>query len=134
MEVGIKRPDLAERNKIRKGWHHSKKARRKISQAQIGRKHSEETIAKLSGENNYNWKGGQIKLKGRRKERLEEVAGRKRPDKCEVCQSGSRICFDHNHKTGKFRGWLCECCNLVLGFAKDNPETLIKLSKYLRTK
>ena len=61
----------------------------------------------------------------------EIEAGRKKPKNCEVCDKTGRICFDHNHKTGKFRGWLCTKCNLILGLAGDDPELLKKLSKYL---
>lgn len=54
-----------------------------------------------------------------------------RPNKCEVCFSDGRICLDHDHKTLKFRGWLCEPCNTALGRVRDNPETLRKLAEYL---
>lgn len=58
-----------------------------------------------------------------------------RPKVCEVCQQPhKRICFDHCHKTGKFRGWLCGNCNSALGMARDNPDTLRKLADYLEKK
>ncbi|SRR5258708_4454250 len=38
---------------------------------------------------------------------------------------------DHDHKSGKVRGLLCDGCNLLLGIAKDNPQTLERLIKYL---
>src|SRR5215831_4559704 len=66
--------------------------------------------------------------------RREKLAGRPKPETCEVC--GRRngrwgIMFDHCHKTGKFRGWLCYSCNTILGHADDNPEILRKLIDYL---
>ena len=66
--------------------------------------------------------------------RLEKKAGRPRPQACEVC--GRRngrygIMFDHDHKTGVFRGWLCYSCNTILGHVNDNPEILRKLIDYL---
>lgn len=68
-----------------------------------------------------------------RNKQLEELAGRPKPATCEICGNGSsKICFDHDHKTGKFRGWLCMHCNSTLGYAKDNPEILKKLIKYLK--
>lgn len=63
--------------------------------------------------------------------RLELSAGRPKPEVCEVCGDSGKICFDHNHTTGAFRGWLCHNCNTALGHAKDNPELLQRLAKYL---
>lgn len=55
-----------------------------------------------------------------------------RPKSCDVCGSDSSvICWDHCHKSGEFRGWLCRNCNLALGFSKDNPDLLRKLAAYL---
>ncbi len=82
----------------------------------------------VAGEKNGNWKGG-IALTERKKEIL---AGRSKPMRCEVCGSLGRICFDHDHKTGQFRGWICVGCNSALGYVKDNPELLILLADYLR--
>lgn len=63
--------------------------------------------------------------------KLESLAGRPRPNVCEVCGRGGKICWDHDHATGKFRGWLCSSCNLTLGKMDDNPDFLYKLAKYL---
>lgn len=63
--------------------------------------------------------------------KLEKRAGEPRPDKCEVCGEGGRICLDHCHKTGVFRGWLCNRCNLFLGKVKDDPLWLLNLACYL---
>ena len=57
---------------------------------------------------------------------------------CAICKNdepyGKRTWHvDHDHKTGKIRGILCSPCNLMLGHAKDNPETLRAASAYLRT-
>lgn len=41
------------------------------------------------------------------------------------------IHVDHNHLTGNVRGILCSCCNLALGNARDNVQTLLSLVKYL---
>lgn len=68
-----------------------------------------------------------------RDKQLEALAGRPKPKSCEVCDSYSlKICFDHNHDTGQFRGWLCQNCNSALGFVKDNKEILERLIKYLK--
>ncbi len=67
----------------------------------------------------------------RRNEQLERLAGRTKPAVCEVCGGAETIAFDHNHTTGKFRGWICSPCNKVLGFSRDNPDVLRKLAIYL---
>ena len=77
-----------------------------------GRFHSLETRKKMSDnrkkENNSFWKGGFTYL-----QKLENIAGRKRPELCEICGKKGKICFDHNHETGKFRGWICVKCNIA---------------------
>jgi len=58
--------------------------------------------------------------------------------KCRLCgrgnsQSGKsiRLCVDHNHKTGKVRGLLCNQCNHAIGLFQDNPKLLRKAADYL---
>jgi recombination endonuclease VII len=65
----------------------------------------------------------------------EQAAGRKKPKKCEACgRSDRKICFDHCHRSKKFRGWICSNCNSVLGYAKDSVPTLRKLITYLQVR
>ena len=108
----------------------------KIRQALLGNKNglnknlgNKNALGKNVGEKNGVWKGGV--LRGMTLDRKERIAGRKRPNLCEVCEEDRVISFDHDHKTGKFRGWICRRCNMILGFAKDEPVVLIKLLKYL---
>ena len=63
---------------------------------------------------------------------LEEEVGRKKPENCEVCNRKARICFDHDHKTGKFRGWICYKCNSALGLLGDDLKILESLTLYLK--
>lgn len=66
---------------------------------------------------------------------------RERPEGCEICggvnnrktSTGERqsLCVDHCHKTGKFRGWLCNRCNLALGKLGDTVDGVKKALKYL---
>jgi hypothetical protein len=54
---------------------------------------------------------------------------------CKICKEKStrlRLLVDHNHKTGKVRGLLCERCNSLLGRVNDNSQILENASAYLR--
>lgn len=42
-----------------------------------------------------------------------------------------RLSVDHDHKTGKVRGILCQRCNTTLGRYEDNPELMRNLISYL---
>lgn len=63
----------------------------------------------------------------------ERLLGRPRPETCEIpgCGNTGKIHFDHCHKTGKARGWLCFNCNAALGHLRDRPEVLRALADYL---
>lgn len=61
-----------------------------------------------------------------------EIAGRPRPDVCDTCKEcNGFIVFDHCHTSNKFRGWLCDRCNKVLGLLKDDSSLFRKLADYL---
>jgi hypothetical protein len=39
--------------------------------------------------------------------------------------------LDHDHETGKYRGYICNHCNTVLARSKDNIDTLKRAIEYL---
>ncbi len=43
-----------------------------------------------------------------------------------------RLAVDHDHETGKVRGLLCNNCNRMLGFVKDDTALLMAMYKYIR--
>lgn len=60
-------------------------------------------------------------------------SGELKHDPCEIC---GRICdlhYDHDHKTGEFRGWLCGSCNRGIGAFRENITALRKAIKYLES-
>jgi len=42
-----------------------------------------------------------------------------------------RLSVDHNHKTGKIRGLLCNNCNTGLGHFKEDPGLMLKATNYI---
>lgn len=63
------------------------------------------------------------------------------PDHCECCgklettvRKGSLLCLhlDHCHGSNKFRGWLCNACNLGIGKLGDTVESLERALAYLK--
>lgn len=42
-----------------------------------------------------------------------------------------RVALDHDHRTGKVRGFLCLGCNRAVGCVNDDPSTLRRLADYL---
>ncbi len=94
------------------GKTHTQESKRKNREAHLGEKSSM-------------WKGG-VSVGY-----LKQFATRPKPSKCEVCKDGGRIVFEHDHKTKKFRGWLCTRCNWILGMAKDSGELMSMLKSYL---
>lgn len=55
-----------------------------------------------------------------------------RPEVCECCKKVPRKwCLDHDHKTDKFRGWLCDKCNTGIGKLGDDLKGVKMAVKYL---
>ena len=50
---------------------------------------------------------------------------------CSICGNTTQLVVDHCHNTGRVRGLICSACNSVLGYAKDNINTLSKAIEYL---
>lgn len=52
-------------------------------------------------------------------------------DLCLMCKRKKKLVIDHDHKTGKIRGLLCNRCNLFLGFLENDPSLIDKARAYL---
>lgn len=54
---------------------------------------------------------------------------------CENCgvtgRKGNIIVFDHDHKTEKFRGWLCNSCNRSIGVLGDDIYGMVRTLNYM---
>jgi hypothetical protein len=62
---------------------------------------------------------------------LRKALRRQHPEpedrKCEICKTVPEdiLHVDHCHVAKTFRGYLCRSCNMMLGCAKDNIQTLL---------
>ncbi|KKL18363.1 hypothetical protein LCGC14_2476280 [marine sediment metagenome] len=55
---------------------------------------------------------------------------------CFVCgvpeiECKQRLCMDHCHETGRFRGWLCGRCNRASSYLGDSPQVMRILAEYI---
>ena len=50
---------------------------------------------------------------------------------CVICGDETKLVIDHDHKTGKVRGMLCNHCNRGLGHFRDDPTLLEFAAQYL---
>lgn len=50
---------------------------------------------------------------------------------CDICGSADELNWDHNHRTGSYRGTLCRGCNTGIGLFAEDPERLIAAAHYL---
>lgn len=64
---------------------------------------------------------------------------KKQNDRCAICGKKSNengrykvLYVDHDHKTGKVRGLLCESCNFALGLFRDKIDIVENAVKYLK--
>jgi hypothetical protein len=127
---------LGRKNTGMSGKRHSQESIKKMSLAKIGHKFCGGTSGWFKkGENHSkekspSWKGGNCQT-SRRKYNLHL-----KPDKCEICGKLDTdikrgLYCDHNHKTGKFRGWVCPRCNYALGLSHDDCSFLLNLINYI---
>jgi hypothetical protein len=59
------------------------------------------------------------------------------PMNCQICEVSENdyhqaLSIDHDHYSGKVRGWLCGACNSGLGYFRDSPHLLDKAKEYLK--
>lgn len=56
---------------------------------------------------------------------------------CDICNKTELeikgpLVVDHNHKTGKIRSLLCNGCNSMIGYSRENINTLLAGINYLK--
>lgn len=107
----------------------------KARSRESGRKHQKASRAKSGHKEKYRaWS-----LRKKYKMTLEDFHDRLAAQNgaCAICKRtdpGWRKDWhiDHDHKTERVRGILCQACNLLLGMSKDNIELLQNAIEYLK--
>jgi hypothetical protein len=54
---------------------------------------------------------------------------------CPICHDevlGSYARLDHNHHTGKIRGWICDNCNTAIGKLKESSEVIQRAMEWIK--
>jgi phage/plasmid primase-like uncharacterized protein len=51
---------------------------------------------------------------------------------CDLCGRIDKLHLDHDHGTGKMRGFLCKQCNIGLGHLGDSEESIERALQYLK--
>lgn len=69
---------------------------------------------------------------GVRPDQQHRVVDARQLGSCIICGAIENIVVDHDHRTGRVRGALCQSCNMGLGHFKDNPELLELAAMYVR--
>jgi hypothetical protein len=69
----------------------------------------------------------------RKAQGVKNPTGETKIGPCEICDKISSLVFDHDHNNGKFRGWLCQRCNLTLGTLESivRRKLTARINKYL---
>ena len=121
-----------EKLATKRAWHHANPESVKKTSRESRQKYKEQRRidSKKWRDKNLEWVREYARTRYNKKQ--IEVTGRPKPELCELCNKPGRICFDHDHVTGKFRGWICHRCNVVIGLAEDNIELLNKMINYLK--
>jgi hypothetical protein len=74
------------------------------------------------------------KKKGYTPVNVETIQPKPKDGCCQKCRRVADLHLDHDHATGRFRGWLCIQCNMGIGQLGDTVEGLQEAITYLKGK
>ena len=115
----------------RKRWYDENPERRR----ELARAYYQKNRAEVLARRALQRKTSDVMVKRGRKYRGLPEPTRPQPKFCELdgrpLEPG-KVHLDHCHVTGKFRGWLCNRCNLALGHFGDSIVGLQRAIAYLR--
>ncbi len=61
------------------------------------------------------------------------------PFECPICSKRtiagitSKVVLEHDHRSGKVRGWVCDSCNTGIGRFKDDKKLLERAAKFIES-
>jgi len=121
-------------NKRQKEWRLKNPDKFAVSQTKYRKKNQAKTTAKQKEwrKNNPD-KAKNILIKSRHGITLEQynLMLKEQNNMCKICSSEEKLYIDHDHKTMKIRGLLCNSCNKGLGLFYDSIESIERAIKYL---
>lgn len=95
------------------------------------RKVKDPTASMLYQRTRYRQQAERFRAEQRRYRGLPEPV-RPCPEACECCgkKQNKALHLDHDHSTGRFRGWLCNGCNGGIGMIGDSIEGAMNVVAY----
>ena len=72
------------------------------------------------------------RMHGVRPDQQAQIQIARQATACVICGDDGALVVDHDHRTGRVRGALCQRCNMGLGHFRDDPELLELAAMYIR--
>lgn len=116
-----------------KAWAERNREKRRAASAAWRKRHPEKALAATKAWEAKNpERVAQWQRKGSRKRAgVTNADGSTRVGPCEICTLPSELVQDHDHETGRVRGWLCQSCNRGIGLLRDSVSVLKCATHYL---
>ena len=71
------------------------------------------------------------RLSTRKASGITGATGEAREGECPICLKVGPLVCDHDHETGRIRGWICKHCNMGIGQIGDSLEAVRRAVAYL---
>lgn len=134
-----KLPKVKERDKIRRNLPENKIRQQEYQKSPKVREYDRKR-SKLPERRSYAKNTSLLKLYNITIDDYNQML-KNQDNKCAICGNNEtatirgilrKLAVDHDHKTGLVRSLLCSRCNSVLGYTRDDIDTLTKCIQYLQ--
>jgi hypothetical protein len=116
-------------------WKREDRTKRLAGKRRFYRRHRKQILAKGAAYREATRADYNERARNNQHRRLGVKPTRPRPEVCEICYRAPRkkaLAADHDHTTKKFRGWICDQCNIALGMVGDSVTILQSLIDYVK--